>query len=120
MKSKLLLLVTIAGLLTGGVYAPVDQAQTTPQRIEITAKRFVFAPNEITVKKGQPVMLVLKSADVGHGMHFRDFNVDVKVKAGGTAEVTFTPDKIGDFVGHCSVFCGSGHGSMTILLHVVA
>ena len=61
----------------------------------------------------------MKSADIGHGIRFRDFNVDVKVKAGGTAEVTFTPDKTGDFVGHCSVFCGDGHGSMKIVLHVV-
>jgi cytochrome c oxidase subunit 2 len=96
------------------------QAQEASRRIEITAKRFMFSPNEVTVKEGRPVTLVLKSADVGHGIRFRDFNVDVKVKAGGTAEVTFTPDKTGDFVGHCSVFCGSGHGSMQIILHVVA
>ena len=31
----------------------------------------------------------------------------------------FTPDKAGDFVGHCSVFCGSGHGGMMLTLHVV-
>ena len=34
------------------------------------------------------------------------------------AELAFTPDKTGDFVGHCSVFCGSGHGSITLTLHV--
>jgi cytochrome c oxidase subunit II len=44
----------------------------------------------------------------------------MKVKAGETAEATFTPTKAGDFVGHCSVFCGSGHGSMVFTLHVVA
>jgi cytochrome c oxidase subunit 2 len=31
----------------------------------------------------------------------------------------FTADKTGDFVGHCSVFCGSGHGGMSLTLHVV-
>jgi len=46
-------------------------------------------------------------------------NVDIKVGANGIKEVQFTPDKTGDFVGHCSVFCGSGHGSMTLTLHVV-
>ena len=99
---------------------PAALAQTAPQRIEITAKRFAFAPGEITVKKGQPVELILKSADVGHGLRIRDFNVDMKVKAGGETEATFTPDKVGDFVGHCSVFCGPGHGKMTFILHVVA
>ena len=95
------------------------RAQAAPQRIEITAKRFAFAPAEITVKKGQPVVLVLKSVDVAHGVRFRDLNVSVRVKAGGTAEVQFTPTQAGNFVGHCYVFCGTGHGSMAITLHVV-
>ncbi len=120
MKHKLRLFALSAALLTGATFAPAAWAQAAPQRIEITARRFFFTPNEITVEKGRPVVLVLKSADVGHGIRFRDFGVDMKVKAGGTVEVTFTPDKIGDFVGHCSVFCGEGHGSMKIVLHVVA
>jgi cytochrome c oxidase subunit 2 len=60
----------------------------------------------------------LKSGDVSHGIRFRDLNVEVKVRAHNKAEVQFTPQKAGDFVGHCSVFCGSGHGSMTLTLHV--
>ena len=71
------------------------------------------------MKKGQPVVLVIKSADVAHGLRFRDLNLNVKVDKGGTAEMPFTPDKTGDFVGHCSVFCGSGHGEMTLTMHVV-
>jgi cytochrome c oxidase subunit II len=94
-------------------------AQSAPRTIEVTAKRFAFEPGEITVKKGQPVVLVLKSADVAHGLRFRELNVDVKARAGGTAHVQFTPQKTGDFIGHCSVFCGSGHGSMILKLHVV-
>jgi cytochrome c oxidase subunit II len=99
---------------TGNVWA-----QAAPRRVEITAKRFAFEPGEITLKKGEPVVLVLKSEDVAHGLRFRELNVDVKAGAGGTAEVQFTPEKTGDFIGHCSVFCGSGHGSMILKLHVV-
>jgi cytochrome c oxidase subunit 2 len=109
-----------AGLLASGISTAAVYAQAEPQRIEITAKRFVYTPNELTLKKGQPVTLVVKSLDVSHGMRIREFNVDLKVDAGGTAEVTFTPDKTGDFVGHCTVFCGPGHGSMRIIVHVVA
>jgi len=109
----------VACLITSGTSAPMIFAQTAPQRIEITAKRFTFTPGEITLKRGQPVVLVLKSADVAHGIRFRDLNVEVKVGAGGTAEVQFTPQKTGDFIGHCFVFCGSGHGSMMLTLHVV-
>lgn len=95
------------------------RAQAAPRRIEVTAKQFAFEPSEITVKKGEPVILVVKSADVAHGLRFRDLNLNVKVDKGGTAELAFTPDKTGDFVGHCSVFCGSGHGEMTLTMHVV-
>jgi cytochrome c oxidase subunit II len=113
----LILAATVAAAI---LVSPLAWSQDQPQRIEITAKRFSYSPGEITLKKGQPVTLVLKSSDVAHGLRLRDFGVDIKVKAGGTGEATFTPDKVGDFTGHCSVFCGSGHGSMTFTVHVVA
>lgn len=115
MRSVLL----VTGLVSAGLSFPMAKAEAAPQRIEITAKRFNFEPGEITLKKGHAVVLVLKSADVAHGIRIRDLNVDVKVGKGGTAEVQFTPDKTGDFIGHCSVFCGSGHGSMIFKVHVV-
>ena len=93
-------------------------AQASPRRIEITAKRFEFDPPEITLKKGEPVVLVVKSADVAHGLRFRELNIDIRPPAGGTAEAQFTPEKTGDFIGHCSVFCGRGHGSMVMKMHV--
>jgi cytochrome c oxidase subunit 2 len=120
MQSKYMQLVLLgAVLVTTGLSFPMARAETAPQRIEITAKRFEFSPGEITLKKGQPVVLVLKSLDVGHGIHISELNVLVKVGKGGTSEVQFTPNKSGDFVGHCAVFCGSGHGSMAFKVHVV-
>ena len=94
-------------------------AQDSPRRIEVTATKFAFTPGEITLKKGQLVVLILKSADVAHGLRFRELNLNVKADKGASAELAFTPDKTGTFVGHCSVFCGSGHGEMILTLHVV-
>lgn len=120
MTNRWIRMAVLSASLCGAQCAIGAQAQAAPQRIDITAKRFSFAPNEITVKRGQPVTVIVTSADVGHGLRIRELNIDLKVKAGGQAEVTFTPDKVGDFKGHCSVFCGSGHGSMTFIIHVVA
>jgi cytochrome c oxidase subunit II len=118
---KLARWLTLSVGLLGTALAPIFAwSQAEPQRVEISAKRFVFTPNEITLKKGQPVTLVLKSMDVGHGLRISGLGVAMQVKAGQTAQVTITPNTVGDFVGHCSVFCGSGHGSMTITVHVVA
>jgi cytochrome c oxidase subunit 2 len=119
MKTKFPLLWSLAVLLVllAATVRPF-QAQPAPQRIEIVAKRFSFTPGEITLKKGVPVVLALTSADVAHGLKFKELNVVVNAKKGQTNEVTFTPDKTGTFVGQCSVFCGSGHGSMKLTLHV--
>ena len=107
-------------MLLAGLAAQITgHTQPPPRRVEVHVKRFAFQPNEITMKKGEPVILVLTSEDVSHGLRFRELNVAVKAPKGGSAEAQFTPDRAGDFVGHCSVFCGSGHGSMALTLHVV-
>ncbi|HWE83948.1 MAG TPA: cupredoxin domain-containing protein [Terracidiphilus sp.] len=119
MKRKMMLVLCAGLLATMAASARRMEAQAGPRRVEIDAKRFTYSPGEITLKKGEPVILVLKSEDVAHGLRIRELNINLKVKAGGTGEMQFTPDKTGDFVGHCSVFCGEGHGSMAIKLHVV-
>lgn len=103
----------IAGM--GARTAPTSNA---PRQIEITAKRFTYDPDVVTLKKGQPVQLVLKSEDVSHGLRIRELGLDLKTSKTKPAEMLFTPRKSGDFVGHCSVFCGAGHGSMKITFHV--
>ena len=113
----------ISGLLIAtaalAILAPRAQAAPDPRHVEVTAKKFSFEPSEITLKKGEPVDLVLHSADVPHGLRFRELNVDVKAGKNANAEVRFTPNQTGTFVGHCSVFCGAGHASMTLKMHVV-
>lgn len=118
-KIFLLLLFCVTAMAAATCFTPALAAQTTPRRIVLEAKRFSYNPGEITLKKGEPVILVVKSLDVAHGLRLREFNVNMKVKAGGTAEAEFTPMQTGDFVGHCSVFCGAGHGSMMLKVHVV-
>jgi cytochrome c oxidase subunit 2 len=108
-----------AMLFAAVAFVPATHSQIAPRRIEVTAKRFDFTPGEITLKKGEPVVLVLKSLDVPHGIRFRELNIETKANKGQSSELAFTPDKVGTFVGHCAVFCGAGHGGMTLTLHVV-
>ena len=120
MKLKFVLPSLFAALLIAQLcFVHHTIAQAAPQRVAVTAKRFTFAPGELTLKKGEPVVLVLTSEDVSHGLSFKELGVNIKAAKGQTTEFPFTPDKTGDFVGRCSVFCGSGHGSMKLTLHVV-
>lgn len=106
--------------LCATVFSPVvasgDGAQVT---IPIAAQRFSFTPNEITVKKGEQVTLEITSKDVSHGLVIEDLGVRTEIKKGQSAEVKFTPETVGTFEGKCAHFCGKGHGSMTMTVHVV-
>jgi cytochrome c oxidase subunit II len=104
-------------LYFGIAFAPLA-ADQAPQTISITAQRFYFSPNEITVKKGEPVTLVIQSKDVTHGLKIEGLGVRTEVKKGQSSEVTFTPESTGTFEGKCAHFCGSGHGSMKFTVHV--
>lgn len=115
MKPALLTLAIMAAVLAPHP-AP---AQSAPRRIEIHAKRFTFSPSEITLKKGETVTLALTSDDVTHSLLIESLHVNAAITKGHTTEVTITPTTDGDFPGRCGRFCGSGHGHMTFIVHVV-
>ena len=91
----------------------------TPQKIEITASKFSYSPNEITLKKGQSVTLVFHSTDVTHGFELPELNIRSEIEKGKDTEVTVTPSQTGQFLGRCAHFCGKGHGLMTLQINVV-
>jgi cytochrome c oxidase subunit II len=107
-------------LFCGLALSPLAAGDQPTQTISITAQRFSFAPNEITLKKGQPVKLVIETKDVTHGLIIEGLGIrSNEIKKGQAAEVTFNPDTVGTFEGKCAHFCGKGHGSMTITVRVV-
>ena len=96
------------------------RAATTPGKtVEISAKRFSFEPGIVTLKQGVPVTLELHSVDTAHGLRVSELGVDLRAAKGAPAQETITPNKLGEFVGHCSTFCGAGHGAMSITFRVV-
>jgi len=95
-----------------------NSAPQDVQRIEITAKRFAFEPNDITVKKGVPVVLVFHSEDVTHGIKINDLGLQANIHKGKETVLKFTPTQPGTYHGRCSHFCGKGHGEMTFTVHV--
>ena len=59
--------------------------------IEITAKKFEFTPSEITLKKGEPVILRLTSTDRVHGFMSRLFKIDTDIPPDKTTDIAVTP-----------------------------
>ena len=83
------------------------------QVIQIKAKRFEYMPNEITLKKGVPVVLELTSLDRLHGFNCPAFKIRGDVRPNQVTKISFTPEQVGTFEFHCDNFCGSGHETMT-------
>ncbi len=110
-------LITLA--LSMSVGAGARPTADQPKVIEITAKRFEYAPSKVSLKKGETVTLRVASLDVTHGLFVRPLKIDTDIPAGETKEITITPQNVGTFTAICHHFCGSGHGNMKMVFEVV-
>jgi len=96
----------------------VSSGAQEPRVVTISAKRFEFTPNEITLKRGEPVTIRVSAEDRDHGFYQKDLGIDLDLTPNRVAEVTVTPLKTGRFVAICDHFCGSGHGNMKMVINV--
>jgi cytochrome c oxidase subunit II len=93
-------------------------AEATPRVVEISAKRFEFAPNTITLKKGEPVTIRMTASDHSHGLFVKPLGLDLDAAPGKPDEATITPTQAGQFLAICDDYCGSGHGNMKMTIVV--
>jgi len=99
--------------------APFEaRSQASPRVIDITAKRFEFTPNQLTLKKGEPLILRVTSMDVTHGFFNRPLKIDGLVEPGKPLQVAINPQTAGTYTVICDHFCGSGHGNMKMSIVV--
>jgi cytochrome c oxidase subunit II len=95
-------------LLTGFAASLVAVAaraatQNGARRIPVVARKFVFIPNEITVRQGEVAM----------GFFAPALGLRALIVPGEVARVPWTPDRVGRFDFLCDVFCGDGHEGMS-------
>ena len=57
----------VAPPMKTALLVPTAHAAQEPRVIEIKAKKFEFSPADVTLKKGEPVILRLTSEDRTHG-----------------------------------------------------
>ncbi len=80
--------------------------------IEINCQKSFYTPDVIRVKKGEPVVLLVKASDVAHGFAIDEFDIAKEVAPGQPVKIEFTPDKTGEFFFYCVVRCGKKHLKM--------
>lgn len=72
--------------------------------IAVEGGSFYYKPNEVRVKKGEKVKIVLSSKDMMHDFVIDELNVKTPVvPSGETGTVEFTADQTGTFEYYCSV-----------------
>jgi len=108
---KILACTALLALPPGALIAYVA-AQPSDPVIPVVARRFSYSPNEITLKRGVPVILEFTTTDVVMGFNLPDFNTRADIVPGQKTRVRLVPDKVGTFPFACDIFCGSGHESM--------
>src|SRR5215468_4003499 len=111
---QMIMLTFVSAALFGFILCAVAFGSNSANEkvIRVTAKKFEFNPDQIIVKKGEPVVLELISLDRLHGFNLPDFGIRADVKPGEVAHIRLTPNKTGKFTFFCDVFCGEGHENM--------
>ena len=115
MRATVIAVAFFIGLGAGAAHVAAQPAEPV---IKITAKKFEYSLRTLTLKKGVPVVLELTALDRVHGFNLPDFGVRSDVVPGKVTRIRFTPDKTGEFVFFCDLFCGDGHEEMSGVLTV--
>ena len=87
--------------------------------LQLTAKKWEFTPNQITLRQGVPTVLELRSLDRKHGFSAPELGIRVDITPDKPTRVRVVPTKVGTFAAHCDVFCGEGHEGMVAEIVVV-
>jgi len=119
-RRRMLLRASLAAGVAAAAGPIAILAQPKPRIIPIQARKFTYEPAELTLKLNEPVLFQLTSADVVMGFSMPDFKVRGTIIPGQVTEVAMTPNKLGEFIFLCDVFCGSGHENMEGTMRVVA
>jgi len=122
--NKIINTILLAGVCEIGLVAVppminLTLAKENTKVIEITAKKYDFSPSQITLKKGEPVILRLLSSDRVHGFMSRPLKIDTDISPGKATDVAITPATAGNFTVICDHYCGTGHGNMKMKVAVV-
>ena len=99
----------LASVATGGMVL----AQPAEEVIRVTARKFVFLPREILLKKDVPVILEFSAVEVVMGFYAPELNVRADIVPGQLSRVRIVPQKAGTFDFLCDIFCGDGHEGMS-------
>lgn len=97
---------------TSSAEATTSQSSTDARIIDMNIDDWSFAPNTITAKQGEKLIVRLHGIAGRHSLAIQDLGINVPIEPGETKDVEIPTDKAGSFGFRCLVPCGSGHRDM--------
>ena len=98
---------------------PLAPAATSGgRRIALVASKFQFSQERIEARRGETIVLVVRSIDFVHGFALPELDRRIDVAPGEPVELTLAGLRAGRFTYLCDNFCGEDHHKMVGLLVV--
>ena len=79
---------------------------------EVTARKYVFEPDVIDVRRNDIVRLTLTSADIAHSFTVDAYRIQKRIAPGGRITFEFRADEVGRFPFYCSMRAEAGCADM--------
>ncbi|MCL6515705.1 hypothetical protein [Alicyclobacillus sp.] len=112
-------LLAVAGLATGcggsadGGQSGSGSVPANAVKVNVQASNWKWTLDQTTFKVGVPVDFRVQATEGAHGFSIAGTNINRTVAQGqDPVDVVWTPDKPGTYTIQCSVYCGTGHGTM--------
>ena len=99
-------------LLLGTAIEAQGKPHSKERVIKVMAQKFRYTPNEITIKRGENVVLEFTAIDFVHGFSVPDLHVRADLPPGQLTRVRLPFKHAGVYDFLCDNFCGSGHENM--------
>ncbi|MCC6161965.1 MAG: cupredoxin domain-containing protein [Acidobacteria bacterium] len=103
----------------GAVAAVVVTGSQPPERdpagrrtFAVTARKYVFEPEVIDVRRYDIVRLTITSADITHSFTVDAYRIQKRIPAGESVTFEFRADEVGRFPFYCSMRTDSGCADM--------
>jgi len=81
--------------------ATIEPKKANTPQVTLVAKRWLFTPDRLVVKQGQPVILTVKPEDLNFEFSITGLGITKKIP-GLTTNIEFTPQKAGTYTFSCS------------------
>ncbi len=112
MERRLVVLVALGAMIGFGATELASPRASGERVVTITARQFEYEPARVTLRRGEPVVLELRSADRKHGFKAPGLALRADVEAGQAVRLRLVPEHTGSFAFVCDVFCGDNHDEM--------